>query len=136
MNIGMGDIQPVAGFHWVAPALKRKAARSVAPVTKTEGGKAAKFRADYSGSCSYLPLSDSGFSSEVVQIESFLKENIGIEIKFAAGSDGRSVVQGLSNNPGKTIGWIPLGKSVLFRDKMEDFRDTLFDSKALGLVVK
>jgi hypothetical protein len=64
------------------------------------------------------------------------KENIGIEIKFSAGSDGRSVVQDLSNDPGKTIGWNPLGKSVLLRVRMGDFRDTLFDSKALGLVVK
>ena len=83
------------------------------------------------GSGDNFPLAAPGFSSEVAQeVQSFLKENMGIELNFVQGGDGRTVVEVLDSNSGKVIRQIPREKVALFRDKMKELRGILFDGKA------
>lgn len=131
MSAGAGEVQPVASGPWVAPELHQKEAQSVAPVSKTEGATAARAGADTASSGNNFPLPAPGFSDEVARaVQSFLRENMGMELNFVMGRDGRTVVQVLDSNSGKVIRQIPPEKVALFRDKMKELRGILFDGKA------
>ncbi len=70
-----------------------------------------------------LPLPDAEFSAEIAQqVQTFLQENLGIELNFVVGADGKTVVQVLDSSSGKVIRHIPPEKVPRFRDKMEKLR--------------
>jgi hypothetical protein len=131
MSTNAGQIQPVASGPMVVPEPQNHEVQSIPPVTGTEGGTTSKvgdFRT-YSGADSLEP--PLGFSEEFVQqIQSFLKENMDIELGFVADEDGSTVVQILDSKTGKLIRKIPLEKVSRFRDKMAKLRGILFDGKA------
>jgi flagellar protein FlaG len=131
MSITTGEIQPVASGPWVAPQPQHKEAQSIPPVTRTEGGTAAKVGDFTANSGPNFPLPPPGFSDEVVQqVQAFLKQNTGLELNFIADADGRTIVQVLDSNTGKLIRQIPPDKVSLFRDKIAKLRGILFDGKA------
>jgi len=131
MSVNTGELQPVASGPWVAPELHQKEVQSVAPVAKDEGGTAARVGDDKAGSGNNSPLPAQEFSTEVAgQVQTFLKQNMGMELNFVAGADGRTVVQVLDSHSGKVIRQIPPEKVTLFLDNMDELRGILFDSKA------
>lgn len=131
MSVNTGEIQPVASGPWVASEFHPKEAQSVPPVAKAEDANASKAGGDKANSGNNLPLQDTEFSAEVSQhVQTFLKENLGIELNFVVGADGRTVVQVLETNSGKVIRNIPPEKVPRFRDKIEKLRGILFDGKA------
>ena len=131
MSSTTGEIQPVASAPWVAPETQLKEVQSIPPVTRTEGGSSAKVGDFGANSGADFAAPPPEFSSEVVQqLQSFLKENMGIEFNFIAGADGRTVVEILDSNTGKVIRRIPPGKVSLSRDKIEKLRGILFDDNA------
>ena len=128
MSTTTGEIQPVLSVPLVAKEVQPKDAQSVPPVIRTEGGSAAKVGDFGANSGADFAAPPPEFSSEVVQqLQSFLKENMGIEFNFIAGADGRTVVEILDSNTGKVIRRIPPGKVSLSRDKIEKLRGILFD---------
>ena len=131
MSSTTGEIQPVASAQWVTPETQLKEVQSISPVTRTEGGSAARVGDFGANSGANLAAPPPEFSAEVVQhLQSFLKENMGIELNFIAGADGRTVVEVLDSNTGKVIRRIPPEKVSLFRDKIEKLRGILFDGNA------
>ncbi len=131
MSVNTGELPPVASGPWVAAEFHQKEVQSVSPVAKAEGGTASRAEADKANSGSNQPLPDAEFSEEVAQqVQTFLTENLGIELNFLVGADGRTVVQVLDSNSGKVIRKIPPEKVPRFRDKMEKLRGILFDGKA------
>ena len=130
MSVNTGEIQPVASGPWVAPEFNQKEAQSVVPVVKGEGSTAARAGADKAGS-NNSPLPAPEFSAEVAgQVQTFLKENMGIELNFVVGADGRTVVQVLDGKSGKVIRKIPREKVTRFIHNMDELRGILFDGKA------
>ena len=131
MSTTTGEVQPVASGLWIAPETQHKEVPSIPPVTRTEGGAAAKVGDFRSNSGANFPLPPSGFSDEVAQqVQSFLTQNMGMELNFIADADGRTVVQLLDSNTGKLIRQIPPEKVSLLRDKLKKLRGFLFDGKA------
>src|SRR5271157_5638343 len=131
MSSTTGEIQPVVSVPWVASETQLKEVQSIPPVTRTEGGSAAKVGDFGANSGANFPDPPPEFSAELVQqLQSFLKENMGIELNFIAGADGRTVVEVLDSNTGKVIRRIPPEKVSLFRDKIEKLRGILFDGNA------
>ncbi len=131
MSVNSGEIQPVASGPWVATEFHQKEAQSVAPVAKAEDANSARAGADKANSGNNLPLPDTEFSTEVTpQVQTFLRENLGIELNYVVGADGRTVVEVLDSKSGKVIRHIPPEKVSRFRDKMEKLRGILFDGKA------
>jgi hypothetical protein len=131
MSTTTGEIQPVASGPWVAPETKHKEVQSIAPVSRTEGGTAAKVGGFKANSGADFPFPSPGFSAGVVrQVQSFLRENMGIELNFIEGGDGRTVVQVRDSNTGEVIRQIPPEQVTRFRDKLEKLRGILFDGKA------
>ena len=131
MSTTTGEIQPVASVPWVAPQAQQKEVQSIPPVTRTEGGTAAKVGDFNANSGANFPVPPPEFSDEVVQqLQSFLKENMGIELNFIADADGRTVVEVLDSNAGKVIRRMPPEKVSLFCNKIEKLRGILFDGQA------
>jgi uncharacterized FlaG/YvyC family protein len=131
MSVNTGELPPVASGPWVAAEFYQKEVQSVSPIARGEGGTAARADADKANCGNNLPLLDEEFSAEVAQqVQTFLQENLGIELNFVVGADGRTVVQVLDSNSGKVIRKIPPEKVPRFRDKMEKLRGILFDGKA------
>ena len=131
MSSTTGEIQPVASVARVAPETQIKEVQPVPPVTRTEGGSATKAGDFGASSGANFPAPSPEFSAEVVQqLQSFLKENMGIEINFIAGEEGRTVVEVLDSKTGKAIRRIPPEKIFRFRDKIEKLRGILFDGNA------
>jgi hypothetical protein len=131
MSTTTGEVQPVVSGPWIAPETQHKEVPSIPPVTRTEGGAAAKVGDFILNSGANFPLPPSGFSDEVVQqVQSFLTENMGMELNFIADANGRTVVQLLDSNTGKLVRQIPPEKVSLLRDKLEKLRGFLFDGKA------
>ncbi len=131
MSTTTGEVQPVVSVPWVAPETQQKGVQSIPPVTRTEGGTSAKVGDFNANSGANFPEPPPEFSAEVVQqLQSFLKENMGIELNFIADADGRAVVEVLESTTGKVIRRIPLEKVSRFRDKIEKLRGILFDGNA------
>jgi len=131
MSVDTGGIQPVASGPWVATEFYQNETQSVAPIAKAEDANASRAGADKANSGNNLPLPDAEFSAEIAQqVQNFLQENLGIELNFVVGADGKTVVQVLDSNSGKVIRHIPPEKVPRFRDKMEKLRGILFDGKA------
>ncbi len=131
MSTNTGEIQPVASGPWVAPELNRKDVQAVAPVVKVEGGTAAKVGGDKTGGENTASSSDSETTDQIIQqVQSFLNETTSIELNFVVQGHGKSYVQVLDRNSGKVIREIPPDKFAAFRDKLEELRGMLFDSKA------
>ncbi len=131
MSATTGKIQPVKSGPWGPRNSTKKMPSQLRRSPGSEGCAAAKAGADRAGSGDNFPLAAPEFSSEVAQeIQSFLKENMGIELNFVQGGDGRTVVEVLDSNTGKVIRQIPREKVALFRDKMKELRGILFDGKA------
>jgi len=131
MSATTGEIKPVAGGLWDEPEIQQKDIPTVAPINRTGGGtgiKAGDSSPDNSGGSSF---SDPGFSAEVSpQIQSFLKDNMGIELNFVKDGDGKTVVQVVDSNTGEVIRQIPPEKVALFRGKTEELRGILFNGQA------
>ncbi len=86
MSSTTGEIQPVASVARVAPETQIKEVQPVPPVTRTEGGSATKAGDFGASSGANFPAPSPEFSAEVVQqLQSFLKENMGIEAQLHRG---------------------------------------------------
>ena len=124
-------IQPVAGGPWAAPEIQQKDVQAVAPVTGTGGGTVGKTGDFATNDSAGSSLSNSGFSPAVLQqVQSFLKENMGLELKFIKDGNGKTVVQIIDSNTGEVIREIPPEKAALLIPKADDPRGILFDGKA------
>jgi uncharacterized FlaG/YvyC family protein len=131
MSSTTGPIQPVASAGpWVAPETQNKEVQSVTRVAGTEGGTASKVGEFAENSGANIASADQGFSAGVVeQIQSFLQENLGIELNFIANGN-KTIVQVINKKTGKVIREIPPEKVARFRDKEEALRGILFDGEA------
>ena len=128
MSVQTGEIQPISSATWVVQEVDRKEAQSVPPVVKAEGSAAPQITEDKTSSAS---APEAGFPPEVAKaLQAFLKETMGIQLKFVVGGKGKTVVQVLDNNSGAVIRQIPSDTLLLFRDKLEELRGILFNGKA------
>ncbi|HYA40769.1 MAG TPA: flagellar protein FlaG [Syntrophobacteraceae bacterium] len=130
MSTTTGEIQSVTSGSWLAPQTRQEVVQSIMRVAGAEGGTTENVRDFSLSSGANFSTPSPEFSAEVItQIESFLKENTGIELNFVA--DGsETIVQVVEKSSGKVIRQIPAKKVARFRGNVEQLRGILFDGKA------
>ncbi|MHC1726657.1 MAG: flagellar protein FlaG [Syntrophobacteraceae bacterium] len=128
MSIITGEIQPVATGTWIAQDTGRKEVQAIAPVAKTEGGASAKLGENKTKNEDSAILADPDLPVQIAdQLQSFLKETMGMELKFVVNNGGRTVVQVRDKNSGEVIRQIPPENLIRVRDKLEELRGILYD---------
>ncbi len=130
MSSTTGEVQPVLSVPWAPKEVHTKEALSVPTVVRTEGGTAevGEFGANSRGG---FPAPPPEFSAEVIeQIQTFLKEDMGIELNLIAEADGRTIVEFVDSKTGKVIRRMSQEKASPSRNKIEKHRGVLFDGKA------
>jgi len=131
MSTTTGEIRAVAGGLWDDLEIQQKDVPAVAPVSRTGGGAGVKAGDSSTDNSEGFSSPNQGFSAEVSpQIQSFLKDNMGIELNFVKDGDGKTVVQILDSNTGEVIRQMAPEKLALFRGKVEELRGVLFNGQA------
>lgn len=130
MSIITGEIQPVATGPWTPQDTGRKEVQAIAPVSRTEGGTSARLGENKARSENSSAFADQELAAQIAdQLQSFLKETMGMELNFVVNDGGRTVVQVRNRDSGEVIRQIPPENLVRVRDKLEELRGILFDSK-------
>lgn len=133
MDINTGEIQPAANWQLPTRDFQQKEVQSVTPVAKAEGGSVAETKADNADNAdvdSGAQFQNSEFEAEASRMESFFRENFGIELGFAMGAEGETFLEIRDKKSGKMIRRLPAKKLAKLREKKEDLRGILFDSQA------
>ncbi len=132
MGNNTGEIQPVTRDVWLQPELSTRDTRIIPPVAKAEGTKTKKVaddRGDHKGG--NQPGVTEKNEKLVEQLQSFIDEALNVQLNFKVDTQTKqTVVQVVDRASGKIIREIPSHGLQNLRDKMEELRGIMFDSRA------
>lgn len=132
MGNNTGEIQPVTRDVWLKPELNTKDDRIIPPVAKAEGTKTKKVADDHGdrGAANSPGIMEKN-QKLIEQLQSFIDEALNVELNFKVDTQTKqTVVQVVDRQSGKIIRQIPTEGLQNLRDKLEELRGIVFDSRA------
>ena len=129
MGTNTGEIQPVTRDVWVQPEPSKKVVPVIPPVARTEGATTQKTTEDRGEGASSWNLEKN--AKMVEQLQAALDEALNVQLNFRVDTQtNQMVVQVVDRENGKVIRQIPQGGLQNLREKLEELRGIMFDTKA------